>query len=91
MVCTPRSGLGAGCGTFLPLLEGGSVADSEQAGIVWRKSTASESGNCVEVAFFGESVLMRHSQEHSERVLTFSLAEWTAFVTGVHLGEFDPL
>jgi hypothetical protein len=50
-----------------------------------------ESGNCVEVAFFGESVLMRHSQEHSERVLTFSLAEWTAFVTGVRLGEFDPL
>lgn len=65
------------------------MADSEQAGIVWQKSTASESGNCVEVAFLGESVLMRHSQEHSGRVLTFSLAEWAAFVTGVRQGEFD--
>lgn len=66
------------------------MADSEQAGIVWQKSTASETGNCVEVAFFGESVLMRHSQERSGRVLTFSLAEWAAFVTGVRQGEFDP-
>jgi Domain of unknown function (DUF397) len=67
------------------------VADSEQAGIVWRKSTASVTGDCVEVAFVGESVLLRHSRESSGRVLTFSLPEWTAFLTGVHLGEFDPL
>jgi len=32
---------------------------------------------------------MRHSQDPSGRVLTFSLAEWAAFVTGVRRGEFD--
>jgi hypothetical protein len=67
------------------------VADSEQAGIVWRKSTASVTGDCVEVAFVGESILLRHSREASGRMLTFSLAEWTAFLAGVRLGEFDPL
>jgi hypothetical protein len=66
------------------------VADSEQPGILWRKSTASDPHECVEVAFVGESVLMRHSQEPSGHVLTFSLAEWAAFLTGVRQGEFDP-
>jgi hypothetical protein len=66
------------------------VAESEQAGISWRKSTASNPNECVEVAFVGESVLMRHSLEPSGHVLTFSLAEWAAFLTGVHQGEFDP-
>jgi hypothetical protein len=65
------------------------VADSEQAGIVWRKSTASNPSECAEVAFVGESVLMRHSQDPSGPVLAFSLAEWAAFLTGVHRGEFD--
>ena len=65
------------------------MADSEQARISWRKSTASTSGNCAEVAFDGESVLMRHSQDPSGPVLTFSLAEWAAFLTGVRRDEFD--
>ena len=65
------------------------MADSEQAGILWRKSTASNPSECVEVAFVGESVLLRHSQEPSGRMLTFSLPEWTAFLTGVRRGEFD--
>jgi hypothetical protein len=65
------------------------VADSEQARILWRKSTASATGECAEVAFVGESVLMRHSRDPSGPTLTFSLAEWTAFLTGVHRGEFD--
>ena len=65
------------------------MADSEQARILWRKSTASATGNCAEVAFDGDVVLMRHSQNPSGPVLIFSRAEWTAFVTGVLRGEFD--
>lgn len=67
------------------------MADSEQARILWRKSTASATGNCAEVGFDGDGdvVLMRHSQNPSGPVLTFSRAEWTAFVTGVLRGEFD--
>ena len=65
------------------------MADSEQARILWRKSTVSGTGNCAEVAFDGDVVLMRQSQNPSGPVLTFSRAEWTAFLTGVLRGEFD--
>lgn len=65
------------------------MTDSEQAGILWRKSTASNPSECAEVAFVRESVLMRHSQDPSGPVLTFSQAEWAAFLTGVRRGEFD--
>jgi hypothetical protein len=41
------------------------------------------------VAFDGDLVHMRHSQNPSGPVLTFSLAEWAAFVAGVRVGEFD--
>ena len=66
------------------------MADSEQA----RYRVAEEHGVerklcCAEVAFVGDSVLMRHSKNPSGPVLTFSLAEWAAFVTGVRMGEFD--
>jgi uncharacterized protein DUF397 len=66
------------------------VGDSEQSPNVWRRSTASAAGgNCVEVAYLDESVLMRHSQNPNGPVLSFSLQEWDAFLTGVHAGEFD--
>ncbi len=65
------------------------MADSEQARMLWRKSTASASGDCAEVAFDGDVVRMRHSQHPSGPVLIFSQAEWTAFLTGVRRGEFD--
>jgi hypothetical protein len=65
------------------------VADSEHASISWRKSTASSETGCAEVAFVGESVLMRHSRDPSGPVLSFSLSEWAAFVVGMRSGEFD--
>jgi hypothetical protein len=68
---------------------GGNVSDPELSRAEWRKSTASASGECAEVAFIAGSVLMRHSQSPSGAVLTFSPAEWTAFLTGVRNGEFD--
>lgn len=65
------------------------MADSEQDSIPWRKSTASGGGECAEVAFVGESVRMRHSQDPSGPMLTFSQSEWAAFLVGVRGGEFD--
>jgi predicted secreted Zn-dependent protease len=56
---------------------------------VWRKSTASESGTCVEVAFAAHGVLVRRSHEPAGPLLTFTEPEWAAFVTGVRNGEFD--
>jgi uncharacterized protein DUF397 len=67
------------------------VTDSQRADAVWRKSEAStSSGDCVEVAFTDESVLVRNSQEPRGPQLSFSYSEWTAFLTGVRHGEFDP-
>lgn len=61
---------------------------------VWRKSTRSGNGNaCVEVAdnLLDEAgvVLVRDSKNPTGAVLTFTRAEWEAFVGGVHDGEFD--
>jgi hypothetical protein len=65
------------------------VSDPEMSRAEWRKSTASDSGDCAEVAFVAGSVLMRHSQNPSGPVLAFSPSEWTAFLAGARNGEFD--
>jgi Domain of unknown function (DUF397) len=66
------------------------VTDAASADGAWRKSTASQpTGACVEVAFGDEGVLIRHSQHPSGSVLSFSHAEWRAFLTGARNGEFD--
>jgi Domain of unknown function (DUF397) len=65
------------------------VGDSDQSPGVWRRSTASGGGNCAEVCFAGEQVLMRNSQHPERAVLSFSRQEWDAFLTGVRDGEFD--
>lgn len=55
----------------------------------WRKSSASGTGNCVEVAVDGESVLLRDSKDQgSGAVLSFTEAEWQAFLSGVEAREF---
>lgn len=66
------------------------MTDSESADDVWRKSKASNaSGECVEVAFDDEAVLVRHSHDPSGPVLLFSHSEWKAFLAGARNGEFD--
>jgi Domain of unknown function (DUF397) len=66
------------------------VADSEETDFIWRKSTTSGGGNCVEVAFADESVLVRSSRNPQGSVLSFSRQEWTAFLEGASKGEFIP-
>lgn len=56
---------------------------------LWRKSRASGSGNCVEVATTGELVYVRDSKFPDGPTLEFTVDEWTAFLTGVHQGEFS--
>jgi hypothetical protein len=58
--------------------------------IVWRKSSASTTDECVEVAFLHDAVLVRRSREPAGPTLQFSRAEWAAFVAGVRNGEFSP-
>jgi hypothetical protein len=67
------------------------VTDSESAASAWRKSEASNAngGECLEVAFADEAVLIRHSHDRAGPVLSFSHAEWKAFLAGARNGEFD--
>lgn len=65
------------------------MSDPELSHAEWRKSTASNTGDCAEVAFVPGSVLMRHSQSPAGPVLEFTPSEWAAFLAGVRNGEFD--
>ena len=57
----------------------------------WRTSTFSGQGNtCVEVADLPDGGrALRDSKDPQSPVLTFTGAEWDAFVKGVQAGEFS--
>ncbi|HVQ91392.1 MAG TPA: DUF397 domain-containing protein [Mycobacteriales bacterium] len=55
----------------------------------WKKSSASNTSNCVEVRRSGSSMLLRHSKSRPEIVLRFSADEWRAFLVGARAGEFE--
>jgi hypothetical protein len=59
----------------------------------WHKASASNGGtNCVEVMETDEGFLVRDTKDGGQgAVLSFTHAEWEAFLAGVNLGEFDPI
>ncbi len=65
------------------------MAEPGRPSIEWLKSESSGSGDCVEVAFVGRSVLVRNSRDRAGPVLSFTHSEWTAFLTGARSGTFD--
>lgn len=65
------------------------MSDSDPAALSWRKSSASASGDCVEVAGSNGSVFVRDSKQRLPHVLEFTPSEWQAFIYGVRAGEFD--
>jgi hypothetical protein len=55
----------------------------------WRKSNASDSGGCVEVAYADGWIGVRDIKHPGTGpILTFTETEWTAFLSGATLGEF---
>ncbi|WP_405159818.1 DUF397 domain-containing protein [Nocardia sp. NBC_01499] len=62
------------------------------AGAKWFKSSRSQGGSeCVEVAFLdGGQVGVRDSKNPGGPALVFTRGEWSAFVAGARVGEFDP-
>jgi hypothetical protein len=57
---------------------------------VWLKSSRSgNNGQCTEVRDRGDAIDVRDSKNPDGPVLTFTPAEWGAFVEGVKAGEFD--
>ena len=66
------------------------VADSTaRRTLRWRKSSASDPGDCVEVALTDDAVYVRDSKNANDSPLSFTYAEWRAFVSGARAGEFD--
>lgn len=59
----------------------------------WHKAVASNGGtNCVEVMETEDGFLVRDTKDSgSGPVLSFTHAEWAAFLAGVNNGEFDPM
>lgn len=59
------------------------------ADLAWRKSSASASGNCVEVAALADLIYVRDTKAPTAGFLSFTPAEWDAFLVGVDRGEFS--
>jgi hypothetical protein len=57
----------------------------------WVKSSLSVyNGNCVEVTGLADGAIkVRNSRDPHGTVLTFTPAEWDAFIGGAQLGEFN--
>lgn len=54
----------------------------------WRKSSRCGTSTCVEVAKVDDQYLIRDSKNPDAAALSFTPAEWDAFVLGVAAGEF---
>jgi hypothetical protein len=52
-------------------------------------SSKCSTGTCVEVYIGTDGVIVRDSKNETKSHLFFDKEEWTAFVEGVKLGEFD--
>ncbi|MFG1675695.1 DUF397 domain-containing protein [Micromonospora sp. NPDC049282] len=57
--------------------------------LIWKKSTRSNEGNCVEVATPSQAVLVRDSKDRQGSTLSFATDRWTGFVQGIKSGTFD--
>jgi len=59
------------------------------SGAQWRKSTFTGANSCVEVADNLPGIIaVRNSNDPDGPTVVFTPAEWTAFIKGVHAGEF---
>jgi len=64
------------------------MAAHDESGGGWRKSSTSNA-DCVEVQIAAGDVHVRDTKNRHGAVLTFTYAEWRAFLAGVRLGEFE--
>ena len=57
--------------------------------LIWKKSTRSNEGNCVEVATPPEAVMVRDTKDRQGPTLSFTADRWTGFVHAIRSGTFD--
>lgn len=61
--------------------------DLDDPPIVWRRSSRSANGNCVEAARYGDGVLLRDSKHPAGPVLHLTPAAWAALLAAVRAGQ----
>ncbi len=60
--------------------------------VTWTKSARSASvANCVQAGPFDGGIVVRNSNDPEAGGLSFTPAEWTAFIEGTKDGDFDHL
>jgi len=64
------------------------MESTDRSRLAWRKSSFSESGNCVEIAIQEESVLIRDSKDRNGAVLSVSSSAWREFTHAIRSNYF---
>ncbi len=59
--------------------------------IAWQRSKSCGGDNCVQVATFGEGIILGDSKDPQGPFLRYSVSEWEDFLAGVKNGDFDHL
>jgi len=57
--------------------------------LIWRKSTRSDSGGCLEVALENGIVLLRDSKRRDGSILSIAPRAWTALIAEVRYSTID--
>ncbi len=55
----------------------------------WQRSRMCEANSCVEAAFMDGEIAVRDSKDPDGPMLRFTQEEWSAFVAGVRVGDFE--
>jgi hypothetical protein len=72
--------------------DGDLAVQSMLPGLVWQTSTFTPADNCVRLAPLPDGgVAVSDSKFPTGAMLSFTPAEWIAFVRGFDTGEFQPL
>ena len=59
--------------------------------LAWRVARGCNGGECVRVAATDGTVLIGDTKDPRGPVLSYTAAEWRAFVEGIRQGDFDGL
>ena len=59
--------------------------------LAWRVARDCDAGNCVRVAPRADMIVIGDTKNPDGPVLSYSRAEWVAFVDGIRAGDFDDL
>jgi hypothetical protein len=61
----------------------------EEGGLIWRKSSASGNGGCVEVAFDASKVHVRDTENRQGAILSVSPSAWSDLIEAIRHGRYD--